>query len=590
MRNYIYKHFLMSGNIKSIVVIVVAITLMAATLACCAEASDTGMHAEITKVPCDRLGAFTPIDLAAKDQMMKLSVVKAGDITGKLPVLDFKNSRMTGSAPSLATMSSLTDFSSISLSVWSENDTAVSVFFQDSDKCSFHALIPMKAGVWQKISLEPKDFQVNDDAPIKKQAVEPLKLRLGMLITDLGAMMGKSGPNSIRIASLEIRSKPLDVVNLPQVLDGQTLEISKNSIINGNTFIKNNGAIRINTDHVVLNGNIMIEKGTLEFNNTVLTMKSRFAHERAIGAGAGATVRFNKCTVIADQAIGLQVTNGARLEVEQSDCAAAGWTVRVDKGSTVNINKMKQFGEFIVNAGAQFSVNNSESFLIWLTPSGDKQIDLSLPADPTIIQWQLPEQDGFGINIRNSSGVKWGLISTPGTKTKVLNSQLLAVGILFSGNTQQTIVNIKSKQPATNLRIPASDRVLEFEGCTVGAWNFYAYGSSNITLKNCTVGEAFTVETSKMLLDSCVVDGTGGYVKGSGHSVMQMIKSKTTCNVVADGDAELSITDSNITGSLSAAGNAKVSMKRSTVTGLVTKLDKSTIVVIDSIKKKPVKH
>jgi hypothetical protein len=69
-----------------------------------------------------------------------------------------------------------------------------------------------------------------------------------------------------------------------------------------------------------------------------------------------------------------------------------------------------------------------------------------------------------------------------------------------------------------------------------------------------------------------------------------MVKSKTTCNVVADGDSVLSITDSNITGSLSAAGNAKVSMKRSRVSGLTTKLDKATITTINDVQKKPVKH
>jgi hypothetical protein len=536
------------------------------------------------------LGAFTPVDLAGKDQALKLSVIKAGDSTGKRPVLEFHNSRTAGSAPSLATMSSLTDFSSISFKVWSEKDTAIAVFFQDIDKCSFHSVITLKAGIWQNIYLQNKDFKVNDDAPIKKPSVEPLKLHLGMLISDIGAMMGQSGPNAIRIADMEIKYQPLDVVNLPAVLDGKTLEISKNSILNGNTLVRNNGAIKVSAPHVILNGNIFIDKSNVEFNNTVLTIKSRFAHERAIAAGAGSVVRFNRCSVISDQAIGIQVTNGARLEVEQSDCAAAGWTVSVDKGAIVEMNRMKKFGEFIVNAGAQFNVTDSDSFLIWLVPSGEKQIDFSLPNDPKISQWQLPEQDGFKINIQNCSGVMWGLISTPGTKAKVLNSNLLAVGLLFSGNTQQAVTGIKNKQPVGNLHFPASDRLLEFEGCTVGAWNFYAYGSSNITLKNCTVGEAFTVETSKMLLDSCLVDGTGGYVKSSGHSVMQMVKSKTTCNVVADGDSVLSITDSNITGSLSAAGNAKVSMKRSRVSGLTTKLDKATITTINDVQKKPVKH
>jgi len=570
-----------------------AVVLVTACNWCSGDIPDkpqTGSYIEVTKVPCDRLGAFTPVDLTKKDESLKLSVLKTGDITGKLPVLEFKSSRLSGSTPSLASMPSLTDFTSISFSVYSEKDTTIAVFFQDSDLCSFNSIIPMKAGVWQKIALQPKDFQINADAPIKKTAVDTGKLRLGMLITDVGAMMGQNGPNSIRIADLEIRYQPLDVVNLPLDVDGQTLEISKNSILNGNTSIKNNGAIKVSAPHVILNGNVMIDKGTLEFNNTILTIKSRFAHERAIGAGAGAIVRFNNCSVISDQAIGIQVTNGARLQVEHSECSAAGWTVGVDKGATVEMNRMKKFGEFIVNAGAQFNVKDSESFLIWLVPSGEKQVDFSLPNDLKIAQWQLPQQDGFGIDIQNCKGVQWGLISTPGTKAKVLNSNLLAVGLLFSGNTQQTMTGIKSKQPATSLKIPVSDRLLEFEGCSVGAWNIYAYGSSNISLKNCTVGEAFTVENSKMTLDSCIVDGTGGYVKASGHSTMQIMDTKTTCNVVADGDAVMQISDSGITGSLSAAGNARVSLKQTTVSGFVSKLDKATITIINAVKKKPVKH
>lgn len=547
-------------------------------------------YAEVTKVPCDRLGAFTASDLAAKDKSLKLSVVKAGDKTGTLPVLEFRNSRLAGSVPSMVTMASLTDFSSITFDVWSEKDTLIAVLFQDSDKCSFHAITPMKAGVWQKITLAPKDFQVNDDAPIKKPSVEPMKLHLGMLITDMGSMLGKSGPNAIRIASLEIAYQPVDVVSLPSVIDGHTLEISANSILNGNTVIKNGGAIKVSAPHVILNGNIMLDKGTIEFSETVLTMKSRFAHERAIGAGTGSVVRFNRCTVIADQAIGLQVTNGARLEVDQAECAAAGWTVGVDKGAAVDMNKAMKFGEFIVSTGAQFNVRDSDLLLIWLVPAGMNQVNLSLPSEPAASGWKLPDENGFGISLQNCSQVKWGLISTPGTKIKVLDSQLLAVGLLFAGNTQQTMDGIRNKQPADRLRIPASDRLLEFEGCTVGAWNFYAYGNSNITLKNCTVGEAFSVENSRMTIDSSTVDGTGGYVKASGHSTMHMLKSKTACGVVADQDAVLEIADSAITGSLSAAGNAKVLLKQSAVNGIISKLDKANITIFnDAQKKSPVK-
>ncbi|MHB1458574.1 MAG: hypothetical protein ACYC0V_16820 [Armatimonadota bacterium] len=552
--------------------------------------AEANKYVEVTKVPCDRLGAFTVADLAGKDKSLKLSIIKAGDKTGKLPVLEFRNSRLAGSAPSLVSMIALTDFSSITFDAWSEKDTMLTVLFQDSDKCSFHVITTMKTGIWQRISLTPKDFQVNDDAPIKKPAVEPLKLRLGMLITDMGAMMGQSSPNAIRISGLEIAYAPVDVVNLPTVLDGQTLEISSNSILNGNTIMKNGGAIKVSAPHVILNGNILIDKCTLEFNDTILTMKSRFAHERTIGAGTGSVVRFNRCTVIADQAIGLQITNDARLEVDQSDCAAAGWTVGVDKGASVNMNKAKKFGEFIVSTGAEFKIQDSDLLLIWLVPAGTNPVNLSLPSQPVSTGWSLPAENGFDISLRNCTEVKWGLISTPGTKVKVLNSQMLAVGLLFAGNTKQLMVGIRNKQPAARLKIPASDRLLEFEGCTVGAWNFYAYGSSNITLKNCTVGEVFSVENSRMTLDSSTIDGTGGYVKASGHSVMRMLNSKTTCNVVADQDASLEISGSAIIGSLSAAGNAKVLLKQSTVSGLTSKLDKATITILkDAQRKAPVK-
>lgn len=579
-----------SGSGHSAILLGVICMAVGSILACVPSAgAGADRYAEVTKPPCDRLGAFTAADLAGKDKSLKLSVIKAGDRTGKLPVLEFRSSRLAGSAPSLVTMVPLTNFNTISFDAWSQKDTIITVLFQDTDKCSFHAITPMKAGVWQRINLIPNDFKVNDDAPIKKPAAEPLKLHLGMLITDMGSMTGQSGPNAIRISGLEIAYAPVDVVNLPSVLDGQTLEITSNSILNGNTIIRNGGALRISAPHAILNGNIAMEKGTLEFKDTVLTMKSRFAHEKTIGAGSESVVRFSRRTVIADQAIGLQIAGGARLEVDQSDCAAAGWTVGVDKGASVNMNKAKKFGEFIVSTGAMFKVQDSDLLLIWLVPAGTNLVNLSLPSEPAAAGWSLPVENGFDISLQNCTEVKWGLISTPGTKVKVANSQLLAVGLLFAGNTKQTMAGIRNKQPAVKLKMPSSDRLLEFDGCTVGAWNFYAYGTSNITLKNCTVGEAFTVENSRMTLDSSIVDGTGGYVKASGRSTMRVLNSKTTCNVVADQDSVLEITDSVITGSLSAAGNAKVSMKRSTISGLISKLDKAAITVIKNAPKSAVK-
>lgn len=535
-------------------------------------------YVDVTTMSCDQADGWVALDFAKKDSTVTLSVVDVNEASGKRRAIELRSGRMAGSAPSAVAEIVLTDFATLSFDAWSEKDTLLMVAIQDCDKASFHAASPLPAKVWTHIRLVPTDFSINDDSTVKKDKLDSLKLRNGVVIGDLGGLLGKNNANTLRIDNLRIESRPMNVVKLPKTIDGKTIEVKANSMLQGDTTIVNGGSLRILAPRAIVDGNIAVGKGSLVTDHSVVTLKARMPHERAIVAQAGATIRFADTTFMSMFMSSLHLLTGSHFEATRTECAAGGFTAEVPTGCTVEMNAVRLFGEFIVGPGAKFSARDSGPILIWLMPSAAKQVDLRMPKEAAIAKWQSDAKDGFGIDLTNCVGVSWGLISLPGTHVKVTGSQLLASGIVFTGGTQ-TLTGLKNHEPATALKIDVSDRTLEFADCTVGAWNVYPFGSSDITLKDCVLGEAFTTGTAKLSMEDCTIDGTGGYMRAGDSSRMALTRCRTTCAMVADGQGSITFQDCDLHGPLTATGTATVTLANTRLTGAITKLGKAQVTI-----------
>jgi hypothetical protein len=67
----------------------------------------------------------------------------------------------------------------------------------------------------------------------------------------------------------------------------------------------------------------------------------------------------------------------------------------------------------------------------------------------------------------------------------------------------------------------------------VATWNFYPASRSNITISNCIFGELLAFDTSNVLIQNSICDGTGGYLGAINHSFVIVISSFITSQVIA---------------------------------------------------------
>jgi hypothetical protein len=536
---------------------------------------------DTTNVPCDQASGWFAVEFASHTPI-PVTVTKApGTFREGAGALEFKYSRSQGTVPSLVKQVVLTNLHAITIDLWSQEDTTVAVVTQDRDKASFHKMIPIKGGAWQQVVIRPADFELNTDSPTTKSAMEPRRLGAGLLIADFAGLLGKTGANTLRIDKLTVERGTLQVVDLPQTLDGKTLSITENSLLKGNTVIRNAGKLLITAPRAIIAGSIDAAHGELSATGTVLTMQGRFAHDLTLSAEGGSQIRFANCLFASPYMSSMHLNGKSLLAVKDTEFEGAGFTTDTKESSSVDLDHVKGVGEVIVSTDVRYSIRDCETVMLWLTPSGIGEKRLRLPNGTLLPEYSLPAATGFDVHVRNCKGIVWGLISATGTNIVVDGSNLGAVGILFGGNVKETITGIRNNQPMTEYKFNVSDRTLSFSGSSVGAWNFYAAQNSDITLNDCVVGESFTFGSAKMALDNCTVDGTGGYVCSSGKS-MKLSKCHITCDVVSQGNSDVTLDDCDVTGSVHASAESVIHLIRTKVSGKIQSLDKGHITVADN--------
>jgi hypothetical protein len=531
---------------------------------------------DTTSVPCNQSSSWFAVDFATRVLLPVVATKVPGTFRKGTGSVELKYTRTNGSVPSLATQVVLTNLHAITIDLWSKEDSVLVAFVKDQDGATFNRMISLKAGEWQQVMLTPTDFALNADSPVKKSVLELERLGAGLMIADLATLTGKTGPNILRIDNLIVERGTLEVVDLPQTLDGKTLAITKDSLLKGSTTIKNGGRLQITTPRAVIAGSIDVANGELSVTGTVLTMQGRFAHDLALSAEGDSLIHFDKCLFASPYMSIVHLYGKSRLEMKETEFSGANFTADPKDNSSVDLDRVKQIGEFMLYPGPQYSIRACEEVILWMVPSGADQKRFTLPDGASLSDYSLSAKTGLNVHVLNSKGIKWGLISSTGTNIAVEGSKLVAVGLLFVGNAKETVTGVKNKQPMTDYKLNVSDRTLSFAGSSVGVWNVYAEQNSDIALKNCVVGEAFTTEFGKMTLENCTADGSGGYVRSSGKS-MKFSKCKITCDVIADHNSDLILEDCDVVGSIHAIDQSTVHLIRTRVSGSTSSLDKAHI-------------
>jgi hypothetical protein len=90
-------------------------------------------------------------------------------------------------------------FKTFTLRVKSAQALPLAIWLQDADNAQFMATREVPAQVWQSIELNPNDFKLAKESPVKKPNLDPSRATKGYLLFDIGAYSGKKGNNELQV-------------------------------------------------------------------------------------------------------------------------------------------------------------------------------------------------------------------------------------------------------------------------------------------------------------------------------------------------------------------------------------------------------
>ena len=522
------------------------------------------------------------------------------------PVVDWNGTQMVQYkiAPGqegmlVAPQASLTGFRQLSLRLWSQQKAVIAVIIEDRDKAKFHAIKPLAANCWTDISLVPNDFQINDDSPVKKNALDPqlvvgptilaqISKRFGLQETNTlglssmkvayGQTYGKAGRQASNQATNPVQSSA--ILPVPEFIDGTTVTLSHSGVISHPITIRHGGKLILDAPTIHLAGDINLDGSALEIRNTSLVVDNKFPHEFKLNAENRSTIILDKTNYSSAFMTGLDVKNSS-LNMKNCRFHDTGFTC-APENSTVSLVNTAMPGEFVVQPGNHYKFSGCESTLLWLRMGEGRKADVALPIPPMPIKkFTLPPETGLDLSIIDSKMIMWSLITTPGADVTIRNSDIRATGMAFPDSATIKIADLKNdadaRQKDTVLNV--ADRKLSFVNTAVHSFCFYPLKQSHLEISNCTFGEIIASMQSHVVITNSTCDGTAGYVRVNDKGEIHLTNCTINCSLVAINEGRLFLDHCTVNGDTSAADDSLITLHDSVIKGRRLELGRGRIKV-----------
>ena len=506
--------------------------------------------------PCDTTDGFqsAKLDGGGKPDGAELTA-KDGNL-----VLSYERAKM---AP-LAHIVGLTEFAELRLLVRSDAEAIFAVALKDRDGATFHCPVKLEAGKWETVSLTPERFVPNADSAVKKTRLDPARLGWGWVLIDAGALSGAAGRNTLRVDEVRVVRQPFEESSGEWAVDGdQTIAASRRH--RGTLVVRAGARLRVTAPRFVLDGDLRVEGGSLEFAGGLVEVPQRFNHEREFRLSGRASLVFREALVVTRVPASLKLSGEPRVEWTGAECMG-GFTCDVPEKAHVVISKSSSPGEFIVTPGGTVDVADSQNVILWLFLGPALKGTLRLPAPDVGDPWR--SGTGLNVTVARSTGIRWCLVSSPGSDGAV-QGEATAAGLLFGGKTALTLDDLQDGRAFAEWALPAPDRKLVFRDGKVGAWNLYASDDSRVTLRKSTFGEAMTFGHGRIEVEDSTCDGKGGYLAAHDDGELRLTRCRISCLVVARHRGTVVLADCDVTGDVRATEKGTVRLVRTRVTGTV---------------------
>ncbi len=477
-------------------------------------------------------------------------------------VLSYEREKM---AP-LANYALLTELKELRLRLHSTQAATFVVVVKDRDGASWNQPFALPAAEWTDVVVSAEKFTLNHDSVVKKPRFDPARLGSGWLVLDAAAILGKGkGANELRVDEVRIVREGLEETAGEWVVENEQT-VTKSRRHRGKLVVRPGGKLTLTAPRFVLDGELAQSGGTVEFRGGGVDIPQRFQHERNLRLTGDSRLAFRGVFLVTHFPAGLKLDGAQTVEMDGTECLG-GFTCDVPPKGRIALTNTKNPGEFVVAPGGAVLVDGCENVILWHTLAANLQGALSFPGPEVGKRWTSGH--GLDVTVENSRGLRWTLLSLPGSAGSVENCDPMAAGLLFGGKSDTTLDDLQNGRAMADWRVPAPDRALTFRKATVGAWNVYASDDAKLRVRKSTIGEAMTFGKARIELEDTTVDGTGGYVGAHDDSVIRLTRCKVTCLVVAHHRTRVELVDCAVTGDVRAVDSGRVVLTRTTVSGKV---------------------
>ncbi len=506
-------------------------------------------------VPCDSTAGFqTATPSGGKPAEAELRAVD-GNV-----VLAYERGKM---AP-LAHDALLTELKELRLRLHSTQAATFVVVVKDRDGASWHQPFALPAAEWTDVVLGVEKFTLNQDSAVKKPRFEPGRLGAGWLLLDAAAIVGKgSGANELRVDEVRIVRESLEETAGDWVVENdQAVTAGRRHA--GRLLVKPGGKLTITAPRFVLDGELSQSGGAVELRGGVVEIPQRFQHERTLRLAGDSRLSFRDVLLRTRFPAALKLEGAPSVEMDGAECLG-GFTCDVPPKARIALTGTKNPGEFVIAPGGSVRVDRCENVILWHTLGENLKGVLSFPGPDVGPKWSSGH--GLDVTVENSKGVRWTLLSLPGSAGSVESCDPMAAGLLFGGKSVTTLDDLQNGRALADWRVPAPDRALAFRKSTVGAWNVYASDEATVSVRKSTIGEAMTFGKGRIELEDTTIDGKGGYVGAHDDSTIRLVRCRLTCLAVARHRSRLELVECDVQGDVRAVEGARVVLERTKVSG-----------------------
>ncbi len=510
--------------------------------------------AELETFDCDEVGAFSLTNFT--------DVAPAGaTLSAEGGALVLRQDRTSLAALLLPVVA--IDLAEVRLSIQSKGDVTLALIAPDRDGARWIQFVPLAAGVKGDLRVSADAFKLTDDSPVKKEKFDPARLGFGCFLFDVGFLQGAKGKNEIRIDRIQVKRNDPAVAEGDLVVDSP-LEVRESTLRRGNILVTKGGSLHVTAPRFVLEGNLLVEGGSVEVDGGVWVQPQQFNHQRRIDLKDGARLHFCRALCVTWFPLALEVPDGTEYVSEGTE-QVGGMTASVGEKARVTCSGASGLNEFVLGPGAKADFRGCKFLILWFTLGPNLQGDASFPPCGRVDSWTSGA--GHAVSVEDCEKVLFCIVSAAGSKGRVVESDVYGAGLFFHGSEPVSLAGLKNKERLEDLTLSAPDREIRFTKCTVTSWTIYPALSARVSVRDCVFGETLAFHDAMEEIVDSTCDGTGGYFGAQDRATIHAKGCTITCLVVARDRATIVLEDCDVTGEVRAAGTSTIKLIRCRVKG-----------------------